>query len=388
MDFAHYWISPSERASLDQVAQRFRAAGGRWTESVSQDYEFMKRDAVMRIATGFAPGAMWLGGEDIAHIGALGLVKAMDAQATQDRWPALMHDFLLQPPRYRGTLIAQPVTLHNENWAWFNARIYRRLKLPLPTTWDEFLAQAPKLKAAGVNPLAISDQAWNVRLLFTTLVAGAGGPAIYKRLFVNEDASVLDEARMQRVLRLLAELRQWRPASGQMRTWDQATQQVIKGRAAMQVMGDWAKGEFKVVGVKPGMDYICAPVPEAGGSFIMALDMVAYPVSSQSVTEAGQGLLAKTWLDRDLQLAFARKKGSLPVRKDIRAEDLDACAADSLPRLLDASRRLSAPRLTMSEPVRTELQAALAAFWVSPQMSVEDLAQRMRRALSRRSDKS
>ena len=56
---------------------------------------------------------------------------------------------------------------------------------------------------------------------------------------------------------------------------------VIKGEAGMQLMGDWAKGEFLSAGKVPGKDFVCLKVcsassigglfSEAGSSSTMAL---------------------------------------------------------------------------------------------------------------------
>jgi ABC-type glycerol-3-phosphate transport system substrate-binding protein len=39
---------------------------------------------------------------------------------------------------------------------------------------------------------------------------------------------------------------------------------VIKGEAGMQLMGDWAKGEFMAAGKAPGKDFMCAATPGHG----------------------------------------------------------------------------------------------------------------------------
>lgn len=382
IDLAHFWIAPSERASLDLIAQRFIARGGVWSDTPSPDYEFMKRDSVMRITAGFPPSAMWLGAEDIASLGVLGVATRLNDLAEEDGWRRHLHDFIWPVLYQQGELVGLPVTLHNENWAWFNAKLYRRLHLPLPKTWDEVLAQAPVFMRAGVLPLAISDQPWNVRLLFTTLMAGAAGPELYRRLYIDEDPSVFDHPRVLRVLEILERLRAYRPPAGEVRTWNAATTLVIQGRAAMQVMGDWAKGEFKKVGpASAQQDFVCAPVPEAQRSFIAALDMLSFPRVRDLPSQAGQRLLARLMLEPELQAAFAHRKGSLPVRRDIAATQLDACAADSLARLNEASTRLLSPRALTSEQVRVALQAELAAFWNRPGMTVEELRQRLRQAM-------
>ena len=41
------------------------------------------------------------------------------------------------------------------------------------------------------------------------------------------------------------------------RNWNDATSLVIQGKAGMQVMGDWAKGEFIAAGQTAGKEYGC-----------------------------------------------------------------------------------------------------------------------------------
>ena len=45
------------------------------------------------------------------------------------------------------------------------------------------------------------------------------------------------------------------------RDWNLATGMVIEGKAAFQMMGDWAKGEFLKAGKKPGADFVCIRFP-------------------------------------------------------------------------------------------------------------------------------
>jgi glucose/mannose transport system substrate-binding protein len=40
---------------------------------------------------------------------------------------------------------------------------------------------------------------------------------------------------------------------------------VIEGKGGMQMMGDWAKGEFLKAGKKPGTDFVCVRFPGTQG---------------------------------------------------------------------------------------------------------------------------
>ena len=57
------------------------------------------------------------------------------------------------------------------------------------------------------------------------------------------------------------------------RDWNLATAMVIKGDALMQVMGDWAKGEFKAANKTAGTDFLCPRFPGTDGSVVYNSDM-------------------------------------------------------------------------------------------------------------------
>jgi glucose/mannose transport system substrate-binding protein len=97
-------------------------------------------------------------------------------------------------------------------------------------------------------------------------------------------------------------------------TWDQATQLVIDGTAAMNVMGDWAEGYFKAQGQTPGVEFGWAPSPGTGGSFDALSDSFGLPLGAPN-REA-----ALAWLricgSQAGQDAFNPIKGSIPARTD------------------------------------------------------------------------
>jgi len=103
--------------------------------------------------------------------------------------------------------------------------------------------------------------------------------------------------------------------------WNDAVALVVQGKAAANVMGDWAQGEFAVANLKAGTDYDClpglgvTPVLDTGG------DVFYFPKNADPEVEKAQLVLASTLLKKDTQVAFNLKKGSLPIRQDV---DLNA----------------------------------------------------------------
>ena len=99
---------------------------------------------------------------------------------------------------------------------------------------------------------------------------------------------------------------------------------VITGKAGMQVMGDWAKGEFNAAGQTAGKDYGCAVV--GAGRLSHGRRRVRLPEDRRSGVQAAQVKLATVMLTPETQIAFNTKKGSVPVRLDVDVSGMDACA--------------------------------------------------------------
>jgi glucose/mannose transport system substrate-binding protein len=99
---------------------------------------------------------------------------------------------------------------------------------------------------------------------------------------------------------------------------------VIKGDALVQVMGDWAKGEFKAANKTPGTDFLCYRFPGTDGSVVYNSDMFGMMAVADD-RKAAQIALAKATLSKSFQSAFNVVKGSVPARTDVPDTDFDAC---------------------------------------------------------------
>ena len=123
---------------------------------------------------------------------------------------------------------------------------------------------------------------------------------------------------------------------------------VIKGDALLQVMGDWAKGEFKDANKEAGKDYLCYRFPGTDGSVIYNTDMFAFfKVSADR--KAAQNALAETTMNPEVQIAFNVIKGSVPARMDVPDAAFDACGKKAHRRRQGRQREGHVPRLHGAE---------------------------------------
>ena len=142
--------------------------------------------------------------------------------------------------------------------------------------------------------------------------------------------AVINSPLMETVFAEFAKVMSYVDPNAAGRDWNSATAMVIRGEAAMQIMGDWAKGEFTAAGLTPGKDYICAPAPGTDGEFTFNVDSFAMFRLNDEDNSQAQKDLARTILEPEFQTVFNQAKGSIPVRTDMDMSGFDACAQASM----------------------------------------------------------
>jgi glucose/mannose transport system substrate-binding protein len=240
--------------------------------------------------------------------------------------------------KHNGKYVAAPVNVHRVNWLWSNPEVFRKSGATIPTTWDDFMVQAKKIQDAGYIALAHGGQAWQDATVFEAVVLGVGGPDYYQKAFVESDIAALESDTTTAVFETFGNLRQFIDSNSPGRDWNVATSMVINGEAAMQIMGDWAKGEFKVAGKSVGTDYACTAAPGTSGSFTFNVDSFAFFSQSDWNNQQAQKVMAKEILGSDFQEVFNLNKGSIPARLGMSRDKFDSCAHDSMDAFVASSQ--------------------------------------------------
>jgi glucose/mannose transport system substrate-binding protein len=182
-----------------------------------------------------------------------------------------------------------------------------------PETFDEFFAAAETLQAAGVTPLALGDNGiWAATHLFESVLLGTMGPDAYRGLW--DGNTDWNSAKVRTALETFARMMEYVNEDHAALSWDQAAQLVADGDAAMTIMGDWAEGYFKSIGLTPDVEFGYVPSPGTGGTFIMLSDSFGLPEGAPNRDNA------VAWLtvcgSKEGQDAFNPLKGSIPARTD------------------------------------------------------------------------
>lgn len=375
----HFWVSGGEAKAAKVIADAFTARGGQWVDNAVTGGDAARSAAISRIAGGNPPTAMmWNVGTAIKDLASKGMLNDVDAVAQKENWKAFLPPLVLDRMIVDGHVVAVPVNIHGENWLFANTKLLADLGIAMPKTWDEFFVAADKIKAAGFIPLAQGGEPWQELLLFRAIVAGQGGTDLYKRVFVDRDPAAVTSPEMKKALETLARLKTYTDPDTSGRSWNAATNMVITGQAAFQVMGDWAKGEFSAAGQTAGKEFACALPPGGGSGYIIAVDVFAFPKTADAAAIDAQGLLATTLMDPKVQTDFNKVKGSVPVRLDADPAAFDACGQLAIKTLADPANHLPNAALALSDDMEGAIEDLVTSYWNAsapdPDATLEELA--------------
>lgn len=175
-----------------------------------------------------------------------GVLMNLDDVANAENWDKFIPKVVADIMKYQGHYVAVPVNVHRINWMWCNPEVFKNAGATIPKTWDEFETACKKIQAAGLIPVAWGGQPWQEATVFEIIVAGLGGTDFYKQSMIEAYPAALNSPTMVKVFETLKMIKQYTDPGAPGRDWNLATAMVIKGEAAMQFMGDWAKGELPV----------------------------------------------------------------------------------------------------------------------------------------------
>ncbi|MBY2926814.1 carbohydrate ABC transporter substrate-binding protein [Rhizobium leguminosarum] len=322
----HWWTSGGEAAALNVLKQDLSKEGFAWKDvpvaGGGGDAAMTALKAM--VAAGTYPTASQMLGYTVLDYAQAGVMGDLTETAKKEGWdksvPAALQKFSV----YDGKWVAAPVNVHSVNWLWINKAVMDKIGGTQPKTFDELIALLDKAKAAGVIPLALGGQNWQEATMFDSIVLSTGGPEFYKKAFNDLDDESLKSDTMKKSFDNLATIIKYVDPNFSGRDWNLATAMVIKGDALVQVMGDWAKGEFVAAKKTPDTDFLCYRFPGTDGSVVYNSDMFGM-FNVPDDRKAAQVALATATLSKSFQSAFNVVKGSVPARTDVPDTDFDAC---------------------------------------------------------------
>lgn len=366
LEVTHWWTSGGEAAAVAELAKAFDASGDKWIDGAIAGGGGTARPIMISRITGGDPmGATQFNhGQQALELVEAGLMLDLTDVAEANNWKEVVFPpSLLDACTVDGKIYCAPVNIHSPEWLWLSNKVYEDLGIPVPTNWNEFVATAPQVEAAGKIPLALGNQPWQSNLAFGALTIGVGGLDLWKKVNVEKDMEAAAGPEMAVVFQAAADARKL-AAKSTVQDWNQATNLVITDEAAGQIMGDWAQGEFQVAGEVAGKDYTCLPGIGLNEYISTGGDAFYFPKLDDADKEAAQKRLAAQLVSPEVQVAFNLKKGSLPIRGDIDLAAANDCMKKGL-EILAGGNIVPSGDMVWSADVQKQNEDLMVEFWKS-----------------------
>lgn len=339
VEVLHWWTSGGEASALEVLKKGLESKGISWTDMPVAGGGGTEAMTVLRarVTAGNAPTAVQMLGFDIRDWAEQGALGNLDTVASKEGWEKVIPAPLQEFAKYDGHWIAAPVNIHSTNWMWINKAALDKAGGKEPTNWDELIALLDNFKAQGITPIAHGGQPWQDATIFDAVVLSFG-PDFYKKAFIDLDPEALGSDTMKQAFDRMSKLRTYVDDNFSGRDWNLASAMVIEGKAGVQFMGDWAKGEFLKAGKKPGEDFVCMRYPGTQGAVTFNSDMFAmFKVSEDKVP--AQLEMASAIESPAFQSAFNVVKGSAPARTDVPDTAFDACGKKAIADVKEANSK-------------------------------------------------
>ncbi|MGL6311433.1 ABC transporter substrate-binding protein [Aeromonas veronii] len=388
VEVLHWWTSGGEAKAVEVLKSEWTKQGNQWNDFAVQGGGGKSAMTVLksRALAANPPEAAHLKGYELKEWAGLGFLRDLSPMAEHLGWYSQMPPMVRATLSQNGALMAVPTGIHRVNWLWLNRKLFERNKLTPPTDWAQFVTVADQLKKRGITPLAIGNEPWQLAVLFETVALGEGGKEFYRKAFLEQDSATLTGPDMVRVLTRFQQLRAYVPQKYAGLKWHQATNLLESGGAAMQVMGDWVKGELSAGNYRPGEDIACLPSPGSAGLFSYNLDSIAMFKQRDPAQLQAQGDLAQLLMTPQFQEEFNRVKGSIPALTNPDMSKFDRCAVRSYQDFLLAEKQdnlLPSMAEGMATPtnMRQAILDVLSNFFNDPKANPEQTALHLERAM-------
>jgi glucose/mannose transport system substrate-binding protein len=341
LTFFNWWTSPGERAALEQMTALYTqkypdvlVENAAVTGAAGVNLRERLYDQGLR--AGNPPDSYQI------HIGAetkadLEFLEKVDELYTANGWSSVFPAAVLSAVRFDGSHYTVPVNVHRSNVLWYRKDLLAAVNKQPPTTWVQFFEVADALKAAGHEAFVFNPardaanpsnrSSWTAGHILESILLAELGQDNWNGLFAGNKP--WNSAEVREAFSKLRKLVTYAKAGvADTGGYDIKQMTVATKPAAMGIMGDWAEGDLKAAGWKPGVEFGWVAAPGTGDYFMFLSDAFTLPKGAKHPKNA------RRWLElvgsKEAQDAFNPVKGSIPARLDADASKYDAYLATAI----------------------------------------------------------
>ena len=314
----HWWSSGGEAAAISALSQVFVDA---YPDTAAMITPILGAGGMEMIAK-IKPMILAHEAPDsfVAHPGyeILPYVNEGLLQPVDDIWASeYLEDYIpeavQQTSKINGRYYTIPLDIHRSNLVWYNKTLTDKYGIDVSTLtdWDSFFEACDKLRDAGMQYPIQMGRTWTATYSFHNIVLSQG--VDFYQDYINGKITSAEDPRLKKSLEIFKKYLSYvNPDSADI-SWNEATSRVIKGESAFNMMGDWANGEFSLIGMKFNGNYGAFSSPGSDGIHLV-VDAFVKPEGISHPTNSNNWL--KTVASREGQDAFNPKKGSISARSD------------------------------------------------------------------------
>ncbi|XRQ13546.1 ABC transporter substrate-binding protein [Actinomadura welshii] len=318
-----WWTGPGEAEGLKAMQADFekKNPGTKFTNAAIAGGSGTQAKAVLasRLQNNKPPDSFQghAGAELLDYIKA-GQIEPLDDFYAENKLREVYPKQLLDQITYKGHIYSVPVNIHRSNVLWYNPGILEDAGVDgPPESIAEFITA---LKAVEDNtdkvPLSLGAQ-WTADHLLENVLLGSLGTDAYNALW--EPGADWGGAAVTKALEEFGQIMEYTTLEAASTDWQGAAKAVVDGKAAFNIMGDWAYGYFvgeapNGLGKKLDTDFKYAPAPGTEGTYMWLSDSFTLPEGAPH--RGGAIAWLKEVSSKEGQDLFNPKKGSIPARTD------------------------------------------------------------------------
>ncbi|HXU01977.1 MAG TPA: ABC transporter substrate-binding protein [Polyangia bacterium] len=347
IEILHWWKQGGEAEAIGALLDYFKQQyPGVAIVDSSVDGSSLARAAIRsKISDGIPPDTFQAnGGWDLMgwvlynnHDAGQSYMQELPASALE--WTQYVPEPVLQSVSYNGKVYAVPLNIHRVNTFFYNKKVFEDVGIHADqlTTLDDLFDAAEAVKQYNlskqqldpttppITPIAMgfkqtegdmaTDDTWTLALAFfeNILVARMGGDQ-YAAYFADPKPG--NDAMEQLMASALADFRKlvsYSNVDASALTWAEPLDMVLRGDAAMTIMGDWGKGYANSMDFD-AKTFGAMPTPGTAGTFVFTTDTFGLTLGSTHVNDTLN--LLNVFGSRDGQDIFNPIKGSISARTD------------------------------------------------------------------------